>query len=431
MEDPAVSALREARQALDEVIAEIQRVPGFEDFLATPSFDDVAAAATTAGQPLAYLAAAEHGGLALVVRGAEVTHVDLPDLGRAPLEALVQTYLDGYAEFRGAPARHRAAWDARLAEVTAWLWPRLMGPLLTELGGAKAATLIPGGLLGLLPLHAAWQPDGSRPAGREYALDRLVLSYAPNARSLRAARAAASEITGRRVLAVTTPTGPGGLGDLPLARQEGLAACAAFGGGILLDAGLDANLSVAGVSAAISAADIAHFACHGHADLSAPLDSGLTVAPGEVLTVRDLMRQDLRLRLAVLSACETLLPGTELPDEVVALPTGLIQAGAAGVIASLWTVPDLESAALMVDFYGRWHGDETPARALRDAQVWVRDTSLTEKYAAYERAADGAAAWPPATVADALLDRMALAGTAASAAAADLVGWAAFAHVGV
>jgi hypothetical protein len=432
VEDPAVSPLREARQALDEVIAEIQRVPGFEDFLAAPSFDDVAAAAMTEGQPLAYLAAAEHGGLALVVRGADVAHVDLPDLGRAPLEALVRDYLEGYAEFRDAPGRYRTAWDARLAEVTAWLWPTLMEPLLAELGDAAAATLIPGGLLGLLPLHAAWRPDGSRPARREHALDRLVLSYAPNARSLSAARAAANEITGRRVLAVATPTGPGGLRQLPLARQECLAACAAAGGGTLLDAGLDAGgLTVAAVSAAIRAADIAHFACHGHADLEAPLDSGLTVAPGEVLTVRDLMTQDLRLRLAVLSACETLLPGTELPDEVVSLPTGLIQAGAAGVIASLWTVPDLESAALMVDFYGRWHGDETPARALRDAQAWVRDTSPADKYAAYERAASGVAAWPPALVADALLDRIALAGTAGSADAADFGGWAAFAHVGV
>jgi hypothetical protein len=45
MEDPVVGALREARLALDEVVEEVQQVPGFEDFLATPSFDDVAQAA--------------------------------------------------------------------------------------------------------------------------------------------------------------------------------------------------------------------------------------------------------------------------------------------------------------------------------------------------------------------------------------------------
>jgi CHAT domain-containing protein len=142
------------------------------------------------------------------------------------------------------------------------------------------------------------------------------------------------------------------------------------------------------------------------------------------------MSRDVRVRLAVLSACETLLPGTELPDEVVALPTGLLQAGAADVIASLWTVPDLESASLMVEFYGRWRtGDAEPARALRDAQLWVRDTPVADKIALYESAADGQADWPPASVADALLDRIARLDTPSGPA--DLVGWAAFAHVGV
>ena len=129
-------------------------MPGFEDFLATPTFDDVARAAGE--QPLAYVAAAEHGGLALVVRGEDVTHVDLPELGREPVDTLARRYLDRYAEFRGDPGRNRAGWDATLADTTSWLWARLMEPLLSELAGADAVTLIPGGVLGLLPLHAAW-----------------------------------------------------------------------------------------------------------------------------------------------------------------------------------------------------------------------------------------------------------------------------------
>ncbi len=42
------------------------------------------------------------------------------------------------------------------------------------------------------------------------------------------------------------------------------------------------------------------------------------------MTLAALMAQEQRVRLAVLSACETLLPGTELPDEVRSLPTNLI-----------------------------------------------------------------------------------------------------------
>ena len=429
MDDPAVRALREARLALDEVVAEIQRVRGFEDFLATPTFDDVAQAAEE--QPLAYVAAAEHGGLALVVRGDDVTHVDLPELGREPVDTLTRHYLDRYAEFRDDPGPNRAGWDSTLADTTSWLWPRLMEPLLSELADADAVTLVPGGVLGLLPLHAAWRPDASRPTGREHALDRLAISYAPNARSLSASRAAAARIPGRRVLAVATPGRRGEHRDLALAAHEGGAACAAFPGKGTM---LNRNLSVGTVAAAMGTADVVHFACHAYADPAVPLESGLVLADDQVLTVRELMGMNLRVRLALLSACETLVPGRELPDEVVALPTGLVQAGAAGVIASLWAVPNLESAVLMVEFYRRWRaGDSAPAQALRDAQRWVRDTPVSGKVARYARdleaAADSQDEWPPEEVADALLDEFAQADR--TPGLADLGGWAAFAHVGV
>lgn len=100
-----------------------------------------------------------------------------------------------------------------------------------------------------------------------------------------------------------------------------------------------------------------------------------------------------RARLVVLSACETAAPGTPLPDEVVALPTGLLQAGAASVIASLWSVPDQATTMLMAEFYRRLCREhQAPALALRDAQTWMRDTSDAEKADAWER---GAGDWLP------------------------------------
>lgn len=111
------------------------------------------------------------------------------------------------------------------------------------------------------------------------------------------------------------------------------------------------------------------------------------MAHDEMLTLRDLL--SLRLagaRLAVLSACETGVPGIELPDEVIALSTGLIQAGLGGVVASLWSVSDLSTMLLMARFYEHWKRDGlAPPEALRQAQVWVRDATNEEK-AAYLRA---------------------------------------------
>jgi len=127
--------------------------------------------------------------------------------------------------------------------------------------------------------------------------------------------------------------------------------------------------------------DVAHFSCHGSNDWQQPLQTGLYMANDEPLTVRDLL--ELRLpgaRLATLSACETGLAGTNLPDEVVMLPSALLQAGFAGVAASLWSVADVSTAMLMARFYDLWREEGVePVQALRQAQQWVRDTTNREK----------------------------------------------------
>jgi CHAT domain-containing protein len=100
---------------------------------------------------------------------------------------------------------------------------------------------------------------------------------------------------------------------------------------------------------------------------------------GERLTIGRLMeaRGSLgRPRLVVLSACETGLYDIDRnPDEFVGLPATFMQAGAAGVVGSLWLVDDLATALLMAKFYdlhqGGARGGVTPPTALRQAQTWA------------------------------------------------------------
>jgi len=125
---------------------------------------------------------------------------------------------------------------------------------------------------------------------------------------------------------------------------------------------------------------VLHFSTHGVAGWSNPLNSSLKLADGD-LTLGEILDQRLPgARLAVLSACETGIPGTNLPNEVVSLPAGLIQAGVAGVAASLWSVADVSTAMLMARFYELWRKDslELP-EALRQAQIWLRDSTDGEK----------------------------------------------------
>ena len=420
----SLDAIRAAREELDAVIEEIRAVPGYEDFLAVPTFDDVAGAAGEC--PLVYVAAAEPGGLALVVRDAEVTHVPLDSLTAAALRERATAHLEAYAAYRAAPEAARARWDASLDEVTGWLWDEVMGPILEHLGGTGDLVIVAGGLLGLLPLHAAWTADASHVTGRRYVLDTVSVSYVPNARALGAARRLAAEVPPTRLLAVAEPS-PVAATPLPMAKYEATTAAAAFADSqTTLQDGEATFLSFEWEA---PKADVLHLACHGFAELASPLDSGLLLAGGRI-TLGRLMELQLRVRLAVLSACETALPGTELPDEVVALPTGLLQAGVAGVVASQWSVPDRATAMLMAEFYHCWRWNQmTPAAALRAAQRWLRDTTNAEKRAYFQAAVDEHVGWLPPDVGQEFLDWLYFEPDGHSHE--DIHNWGAFAHVGV
>jgi CHAT domain-containing protein len=425
MDDAGLEEIRAARRELDEVIAEIRTVPGYEQFLAAPTFEDVASAARE--QPLVYLAAADPGGLALVVRGDEVVHVPLDGLTADIVRDRVTSYLGPYTAFRADHQAGLAGWRAALDEVTGWLWDVAAGPVLQEIEPAPAVCVVAGGLLGLLPLHAAWTSDTTAPTGRRYALDATTISYAPNARSLTASRDLAAGFAAERLLAVVDPlrSPPA---PLPQAGLEAQAAAAGFAGAVELLPGPAATIG--NVEAAIQRANVVHLACHGFADLATPLDSGLLLADQGVLRLRDVLALSLRVRLAVLSACETSVPGTELPDEVVALPTGLLQAGVAGIVASMWAVPDPATAMLMTEFYRQWRWEQlSPATALQRSQQWIRDATNADKQHAYEAALDNAAGWLPSSVGEEFIDALAFK-EPDDRGQQGVEAWAAFAHIG-
>jgi CHAT domain-containing protein len=99
--------------------------------------------------------------------------------------------------------------------------------------------------------------------------------------------------------------------------------------------------------------------------------------------------------LVTLSACQTALSDfTQIPEETVGLQAGFIQAGAVGVIGSLWPVADVPTSLLMIKFYeyhrqglpGQGSAPLAPVDALRAAQLWLREVNcgqLVELFAGY------------------------------------------------
>jgi CHAT domain-containing protein/tetratricopeptide (TPR) repeat protein len=122
---------------------------------------------------------------------------------------------------------------------------------------------------------------------------------------------------------------------------------------------------------------IVHFATHGLIDSHDPELSGLVMSrygengePTEFfLSLGDIYSLRLGADLVVLSACQTAL-GKEIRGEgLVGLTRGFMYAGAARVVASLWSVDDRSTAELMASFYrGMIREGLSPAAALRQAQ---------------------------------------------------------------
>ena len=110
----------------------------------------------------------------------------------------------------------------------------------------------------------------------------------------------AAETAASQMLAVAEPW-PVPANRLPFARSSARTAAATFPSHAdVLPGGEATTLSFEHLA---KEADVLHLACHGYADLANPLDSGLLLADDRY-TLRRLLNLQLRVRLAILSACE-------------------------------------------------------------------------------------------------------------------------------
>ena len=165
---------------------------------------------------------------------------------------------------------------------------------------------------------------------------------------------------------------------LAFSRREADAITAAAPTGSVFRA-LDFNASRAlATSSALGRYRIVHFATHGLLDSEAPDLSGVVLSlvnekgkPQDgFLRLHEIYNLNLHADLVVLSACQTALGNEILGEGVIGLSRGFLYAGAARVMASLWTVDDRATAELMGRFYRKLLAEHrTPSEALRAAQL--------------------------------------------------------------
>jgi hypothetical protein len=388
---------RQAWDDLCDLARQITETTGSNPLITGVRYDDITA--ETGDGALVYIAAAKAGGYALIVAADhDPQFIDLPKLDHATVAALVGDITSATLTPTGiadapegadtiSPARDIEPESAqRLVDPTAAvldeLWASGVGDFLWIDASGRIVTLIPVGLLGLLPLHATGDLDtyADPHSQRNHAGRFGATRYAPNARSLRRCRDTAAQLgTQHQLLAVDVPDGfgAGAAAHLYHVARETDEITRRWTGQTQRVAH---DCTWEEFRTAADDHTVWHLACHGSAEPDAIMNSRLYFADRQVTL--DELQTALRprpRRLAVLSACDTNLSDAAVPNEIVGLPSALLQAGFAGVIAAAWKVDDLATTYLMTMFYQRWcqEGDEPPI-ALNRAQQWLRTATRSQ-----------------------------------------------------
>ncbi|GAA1013205.1 hypothetical protein Aple_016920 [Acrocarpospora pleiomorpha] len=391
---PWKDARRQVASELADVLHQIKGLDGFASFAQPPTLDELQAQAGAG--PIVTFNISPVRSDALILTRLGVAPLHLPDLDQATLTDKINDFHQALADSTRRRDTVKLAAQEKIRDVLAWLWEVAAGPVLHQLGihePPRDGTDVrqwprlwwaPGGLLGLLPIHAAGHHTSDPDPDHRCVMDRVVSSYTPTITALRYARQHTSNQappTGdEQALIVAMPTTPGlrYRGRLPKVAREADLVAARLPGAIRLTepsrpraatpganaTGIATDISIdqeqvtptrAHVLAHLPDCVIAHFACHGQSDPTDPSQSKLLLHDhqDDPLTVASLAPLTLRnARLAYLSACSTALTSdTQLLDEAIHLASAFQMAGFPHVIGTLWPISDAYAVQVADTFY--------------------------------------------------------------------------------
>jgi hypothetical protein len=372
-----VSGIDGTLRELQEITRSIRNLPGMERFLLPPDL----AGLTGLGypDPVAYVVAGDDTGWAVVLSpagAAPPTAIPLPGLTRTATQERVLT-----SWFNSASQPTFAEAVAQLDEVAAWCWESCMGHVCAARPRDSRLTLVPLGPVALLPLQVAFTPDPAAPSGRRYALDHLVITYAPNLRIAAFTRRPPGP--GDRFVSAFAPTPDedGATTDgsfaLPFSGPEARYVAARYDGA---PAQLGEAASVEHFLANLRRPGaIVHFAGHARASATVSGAHYLRFAEQKLLPLRDLSAAgDAAAELVVLSACTSTLSTVSHPEQALTIGNALLVTGIRGVVATMWRVIDDATAILACRFHDLAASSTQVPEALRSAQRWFRDASADD-----------------------------------------------------
>jgi tetratricopeptide (TPR) repeat protein len=369
--------IRDRRQAdaeFTQLLVRVRSLKGFGAFGLPPSAEQLEAQAEPG--PVVMFNISAYRSDAILLTSGGITSQHLPGLDQATVGNQVLAFHQALSTIAIAESPlDRVAAQRTLRQVLAWLWDNAAEPVLNTLGYQESPApgqpwprlwWIPGGMLSLLPIHAAGHHTNPPDPGHRTVMDRVISSYTPTVRALTHARttlASAPGPTGRSlIVAMSTTPGLPHDGRLAYVSAEAALLKALLPHPVLLaeppaanDTHTDQIPTKANVLKHLPGCAIAHFACHGFTDPADPSQSRLLLHDHrrDPLTVAAMAPLALdHTQLAYLSACSTTrVSDTRLLDEAIHLTSAFQLAGFPHVVGTLWEIDDAIAVHIADTFY--------------------------------------------------------------------------------
>ncbi|KAH9057580.1 CHAT domain-containing protein [Lactarius vividus] len=359
----------------DNLISQIQALPGFDNFLTSPSFNTLRSAASS-GPVVIINHSTWRSDILILLHDRSPSLIPTPHDFYHRASSLNDKLLDSRYKY-GPDSSH---YDETLASVLVELYNLVGKPVINRLRQLQVPEQsriwwCPTSVFCSLPLHAMG-PIPSDDGKTHYFMDLYVCSYTPTLSALiqsrnRKLQSRSSNRPSLLLVAQSDSSLPAVSGEIQVVQA--------------LDTEVTSLISEAATPAAVIDAfhrhQFVHFVGSGTLEAGKPFETGFELYGGERLTLLDVVRSDLpAAEFAFLSACRTAeITEGSVADEVLHLAAAVQFCGFKSVVAAMWAMADEDGRVLAKHFYealfstsGRYQGIPYHERSANALQIAVK-----------------------------------------------------------